>query len=97
MEERAVFSYPKAVVRYFLAVHNLWIRLLHVLIGSGNFLVQLLHGVLIWCLIGLSLLDLYGINVRPVAPFGSVSRKPYVDPALIHRCLPDELLHEVLQ
>ncbi|KAI3442707.1 F-box domain-containing protein [Psidium guajava] len=40
-------------------------------------------------------LDLYGINVRPVAPFGSVSRKPYVDPALIHRCLPDELLHEV--
>ncbi|XP_062101404.1 F-box protein 7 [Humulus lupulus] len=40
-------------------------------------------------------LDLYGINVRPVAPFGSVSRKPYVDPALIHRSLPDELLFEV--
>ena len=40
--------------------------------------------------------DLYGINVRPVAPFGSVSRKPYVDPALIHRCLPDELLYEVM-
>ncbi|KAF4347137.1 hypothetical protein G4B88_026984 [Cannabis sativa] len=40
-------------------------------------------------------LDLYGINVRPVAPFGSVSRKPYVDPALIHRSLPDELLYEV--
>uniref|UniRef100_A0A2N9FH60 F-box protein n=1 Tax=Fagus sylvatica TaxID=28930 RepID=A0A2N9FH60_FAGSY len=40
-------------------------------------------------------LDLYGINVRPVAPVGSVSRKPYVDPALIHRCLPDELLFEV--
>lgn len=43
-----------------------------------------------------SLSDLYGINVRPVAPFGSVSRKPYVDTALIHRCLPDELLFEVL-
>ncbi|KAI4375135.1 hypothetical protein MLD38_013041 [Melastoma candidum] len=40
-------------------------------------------------------LDLYGVNVRPVAPFGSVSRRPYVDPALIHRSLPDELLHEV--
>ncbi|PON85070.1 F-box domain containing protein [Trema orientale] len=40
-------------------------------------------------------LDLYGINVRPVAPFGSASRKPYVDPALIHRSLPDELLFEV--
>lgn len=39
--------------------------------------------------------DLYGVNVRPVAPFGSVSRKPYVDSALIHRCLPDELLFEV--
>lgn len=34
--------------------------------------------------------------MRPVAPFGSVSRKPYVDTALIHRCLPDELLFEVL-
>ncbi|KAF3446993.1 hypothetical protein FNV43_RR12173 [Rhamnella rubrinervis] len=40
-------------------------------------------------------LDLYGINVRPVAPVGSASRKPFVDPALIHRCLPDELLFEV--
>ncbi|KAJ0086404.1 hypothetical protein Patl1_08358 [Pistacia atlantica] len=40
-------------------------------------------------------LDLYGVNVRPVAPFGSVSRKPYIDSALIHRCLPDELLFEV--
>ncbi|XP_061361876.1 F-box protein 7 [Gastrolobium bilobum] len=40
-------------------------------------------------------LDLYGVNVRPVAPFGSASRKPYVDSALIHRCLPDELLFEV--
>lgn len=40
-------------------------------------------------------LDLYGINVRPVAPFGSVSSKPFVDPALIHRCLPDELLFEI--
>lgn len=67
------------------------------LIGSGNFLAQLLHRVLIWRRFGISVLDLYGINVRPVAPFGSVSRKPYVDPALIHRCLPDEILHEVLQ
>lgn len=40
-------------------------------------------------------LDLYGVNVRPVAPFGSSSRQPFVDPALIHRCLPDELLFEV--
>ncbi|KAK4276727.1 hypothetical protein QN277_014843 [Acacia crassicarpa] len=40
-------------------------------------------------------LDLYGINVRPVAPVGSASRKPYVDSALIHRCLPDEMLSEV--
>ncbi|XP_027335553.1 F-box protein 7 isoform X3 [Abrus precatorius] len=40
-------------------------------------------------------LDLYGVNVRPVAPFGSASRRPHVDPALLHRCLPDELLFEV--
>ncbi|KAL5561878.1 hypothetical protein UlMin_031625 [Ulmus minor] len=40
-------------------------------------------------------LDLYGINVRLVAPVGSASRKPYVDSALIHRILPDELLFEV--
>ncbi|XP_074557419.1 LOW QUALITY PROTEIN: F-box protein 7 [Curcuma longa] len=40
-------------------------------------------------------LNLYGNRVRPVAPFGSLSSKPYVDPALIHRCLPDELLFEV--
>lgn len=40
-------------------------------------------------------LDLYGVNVRPVAPFGSASSKPYFDPALLHRCLPDELLLEV--
>ncbi|KAL3839997.1 hypothetical protein ACJIZ3_024588 [Penstemon smallii] len=40
-------------------------------------------------------LDLYGVNVRPVPPFGSVSRKPFVDPALIHRTLPDELLWEI--
>ncbi|RVX22651.1 F-box protein 7 [Vitis vinifera] len=39
-------------------------------------------------------LDLYGVHVRPVAPFGSASSKPFVDPALIHRCLPDELLSE---
>ncbi|XP_049387778.1 F-box protein 7-like, partial [Solanum stenotomum] len=39
---------------------------------------------------------LYGINVRPVAPFGSASSKQFVDPALIHRVLPDELLFEIL-
>lgn len=44
----------------------------------------------------ISVSDLYGINVRPVAPVGSVSRRPYVDLAMIHRCLPDELLFEVL-
>ncbi|KAF2291419.1 hypothetical protein GH714_023910 [Hevea brasiliensis] len=40
-------------------------------------------------------LDLYGVNVRPVAPYGSASRRQNNDPALIHRCLPDELLLEV--
>ncbi|KAK9167522.1 hypothetical protein Scep_002713 [Stephania cephalantha] len=40
-------------------------------------------------------LDLYGVRLKPVAPFGSVSSKPVVDPALIHRSLPDELLFEV--
>ncbi|KAF3633183.1 F-box protein 7 [Capsicum annuum] len=40
--------------------------------------------------------DLYGINVRPVPPFGSTSSKQFVDPALIHRVLPDELLFEKL-
>lgn len=43
----------------------------------------------------LALPDLYGVNVRPVAPFGSLSSKPFVDTALLHRCLPDELLFEV--
>ncbi|KAK4743899.1 hypothetical protein SAY87_010211 [Trapa incisa] len=42
-----------------------------------------------------SWLDLYGNNVRPVAPFGSASSRPHVDHALIHRTLPDELLYEV--
>ncbi|KAL2892956.1 F-box protein 7, partial [Bienertia sinuspersici] len=40
-------------------------------------------------------LDLYGVRVSPVAAFGSVSNKPFLDPALIHRALPDELLHEI--
>lgn len=40
-------------------------------------------------------LDLYGVRVRPVAAFGSVGNKPSNDPALIHRVLPDELLHEI--
>ncbi|CAN0893379.1 F-box protein 7 [Linum grandiflorum] len=40
-------------------------------------------------------LDLYGVHVRPVAPFWSTSRRLDADPALIHRSLPDELLFEV--
>jgi F-box protein 9 len=40
-------------------------------------------------------LDLYGVHVRPVAPFGSTSSKPVVDSALLHRSLPDELLYEI--
>lgn len=40
-------------------------------------------------------LDLYGVYVRPVAPFGSASSKTFVDSALLHRSLPDELLFEV--
>ncbi|KAD4385295.1 hypothetical protein E3N88_25463 [Mikania micrantha] len=40
-------------------------------------------------------LDLYGVNVRPVGPFGSTYSKPVVDASLIHRCLPDELLFEI--
>ncbi|XP_047943290.1 F-box protein 7 [Salvia hispanica] len=39
-------------------------------------------------------LDLYGVNVRPVTPFRSLS-KPFVDTALLHRSLPDELLFEI--
>ncbi|KAL4183538.1 hypothetical protein AMTRI_Chr11g98770 [Amborella trichopoda] len=35
-------------------------------------------------------LSLYGVRVRP----GSTISNPDVDPALIHRCLPDELLFE---
>ncbi|KAF9611250.1 hypothetical protein IFM89_028320 [Coptis chinensis] len=34
-------------------------------------------------------LDLYGVHVKPVVS------KPNYDPALIHRCLPDELLFEI--
>ncbi|KAJ3675179.1 hypothetical protein LUZ60_004221 [Juncus effusus] len=40
-------------------------------------------------------LNLYGIRVQPIAPFGSVSSQPFYDSALIHRSLPDELLFEV--
>ncbi|KAG9444040.1 hypothetical protein H6P81_015380 [Aristolochia fimbriata] len=40
-------------------------------------------------------LDLYGVRLRPVPHFGSLSSRRDVDPALIHRCLPDELLFEV--
>ncbi|XP_059631246.1 F-box protein 7-like isoform X4 [Cornus florida] len=39
--------------------------------------------------------DLYGVIIRPVAPFGSASSKPFVDTALLHRSLPDELLFEL--
>nr|AGT16069.1 hypothetical protein SHCRBa_185_O22_F_100 [Saccharum hybrid cultivar R570] len=38
-------------------------------------------------------LKLYGIRVQPVPPFSSLSYKP--DPALIHHCLPDELMLEI--
>uniref|UniRef100_A0A0D6QR07 F-box domain-containing protein n=1 Tax=Araucaria cunninghamii TaxID=56994 RepID=A0A0D6QR07_ARACU len=40
-------------------------------------------------------LSLYGIRVRPVPAFGSLSNKPTPDPALIHQILPEELLFEV--
>ncbi|KAJ8615323.1 hypothetical protein MRB53_034695 [Persea americana] len=40
-------------------------------------------------------LDLYGVRLQPIPYFGSASSKTFVDPALIHRCLPDELLYEV--
>lgn len=50
-----------------------------------------------WILLKVCVADLYGVNVRPVAPYGSASRRVNVDPALIHRCLPDELLFEVLR
>eukprot|EP00249_Psilotum_nudum_P012714 c23938_g1_i2 orf=166-1137(+) len=40
-------------------------------------------------------LSLYGTRIRPVSPVGSLSSNPPVDPALIHRALPDELLYEV--
>ncbi|XP_026455289.1 F-box protein 7-like [Papaver somniferum] len=40
-------------------------------------------------------LDLYGVSIKPFIHFGSVASKPFSDPALIHRSLPDELLHEV--
>lgn len=40
-------------------------------------------------------LDLYGVNVRPVAPFSSLRSKQLVDTALIHGSLPDELLLEI--
>ncbi|BAS89265.1 Os04g0431200 [Oryza sativa Japonica Group] len=38
-------------------------------------------------------LTLYGIRVQPVTPFSSLSSRP--DLALIHQCLPDELLFEI--
>lgn len=40
-------------------------------------------------------LDLYGVHIRPVTPFSNAFHKPSIDTALIHRCLPDELLFEI--
>ncbi|CAH9064266.1 unnamed protein product [Cuscuta epithymum] len=40
-------------------------------------------------------LDLYGVNVRPVTPFGNAIHNSFIDNALIHRSLPDELLFEI--
>ncbi|VFQ97860.1 unnamed protein product [Cuscuta campestris] len=40
-------------------------------------------------------LDLYGVHIRPVTPFGNAIHKPSIDTALIHRCLPDELFFEI--
>lgn len=40
-------------------------------------------------------LDLYGVHVRPVTPFGSTSNKHVFDTSLLHRSLPDELLFEI--
>lgn len=50
-------------------------------------------GVLKIC--GFRLAGLYGVRVRPVPPAGSTSSKPIVETSLLHRTLPDELLHEV--
>jgi hypothetical protein len=44
---------------------------------------------------GLRIAGLYGVRVRPVPPAGSTSSKPVVETSLLHRTLPDELLHEV--
>ncbi|KAI3983975.1 hypothetical protein MKX01_035102 [Papaver californicum] len=41
-------------------------------------------------------LDFYGVSIKPFIHFGSVASKPFSDPALIHRSLPDELLHEII-
>lgn len=65
--------------------------------GLGLVLLIFTHLAPVWFLrFPLSFVsDLYGVHVRPVAPFGSTSSKPQFDPALIHRSLPDELLFEV--
>eukprot|EP00897_Mesotaenium_endlicherianum_P006783 jgi/Mesen1/6132/ME000313S05262 len=39
---------------------------------------------------------LYGRRVRAVAPVGSSSSTPVADSSLLHRKLPDDLLHEIL-
>ncbi|WOG92436.1 hypothetical protein DCAR_0311703 [Daucus carota subsp. sativus] len=40
-------------------------------------------------------LDLYGVYIKPVVPYGSAISKSSIDPALIHRYLPEELLFEI--
>lgn len=42
------------------------------------------------------LTDLYGVYIKPVVPYGGAISKPHIDPALIHRYLPEELLFEVV-
>ncbi|KAK1404113.1 F-box protein 7 [Heracleum sosnowskyi] len=40
-------------------------------------------------------LDLYGVYIKPVVPYASAISKSHIDPALIHRYLPEELLFEI--
>lgn len=40
-------------------------------------------------------LSIYGTRVRPIPPVGSSSSRPVPDPSLLHRVVPDELLHDV--
>lgn len=91
VEDRTVLRHSKAMARYHYSYCILLFLILFLILNS---FIYLLYES--WYALDSIALDLYGVNVRPIAPFGSVSRKPYVDSALIHRCLPDELLFEVL-